>query len=51
MRNNGSTNKKSVTIFGVMFGAVAGVAGLVAAAAGVIRHRKAIKRLIEIERM
>ena len=51
MRDNKSTNQKRVSIFGVMLGAVAGVAGLAVAAATAIRHRNAIKRLIEIEKM
>lgn len=49
MRNNRSTNR--VSIFAVMLGTVAGIAGLVAVVASLIRHPEAIKRLIEIREM
>jgi hypothetical protein len=51
MRNNRSTNYNGASIFGAMIGTVAGIAGLVAVVASVIRHRNAIRRLIEIREM
>ena len=51
MQCNRSTNNKRVSIFGVMLGTVAGVAGLLVVAVSAVRHRKAIKRLIEISEM